>query len=109
MIAHAMKCPKCRKHMAEGAVAHGCGWRVVVPHTREAVGIPASREVAVAAIARVREILTGVSGKQDTVRANMKRSAREVSLLSDVGHGDCACEVCCAERARRRAERGAGV
>ena len=63
-----------------------------------ATGAPASREVAVAAIARVREILTGVSGKPDR-----KRSAERVSLLSDVGHGNsCACEVCCGRRARAR-------
>jgi hypothetical protein len=84
--------------MDEGAVGHGCGWRAPVPHTRGVEVIPASAEVARAAIARAREYLTRVSGKPDR-----KASAERVSLLSDVGHGgECSCEVCCGERERRR-------
>ena len=60
------------------------------------MAIPASRETAVAAIAAVRAMLKGFPSRQ-----NMH--TRAGSLLSDVGHGDCACEACCGERARRRA------
>lgn len=88
--------------MDEGATGHGCGWRAPVPHTSAAPVIPASAEVARAAIAAVREILTHrVVGSAIGPRSNAER----VSLLSDVGHGDCACEVCCRERERRRSLR----
>lgn len=90
-----MQCPGCRKEIAEGSVAHRCGWRragaTVAPVA--AVAPIANLEVARAAIEAARELLA---------RGRVERQRKAVSVLSDVGHGACTCEVCCAERARRR-------
>jgi len=93
-----MKCPKCHKEVASGAVSHGCGWRAVAVRDRVAGAavVPATPERAVAAIEAVRVMLTGGT------RTGGRRRA-QVPLLSDVGHGgECSCEVCYAKRARNR-------
>ena len=63
---------------------------------KEPVKSVASREKAREAIAAARGILQGPR------REIRRRDAGAVSLLSDVGHGDCACEVCCGKRSRAR-------
>lgn len=87
-----MLCPRCRKEIEADAVTHECGWRRAVPALARVAAPKSDLAVARAAIEAAQELLS-----RGTVR---KREM--VAALSDVGHGDCACEVCCAERARRR-------